>query len=85
MNKGFRQIQPNELSTFFINSGNSASNQTITGEVVINVCLSDDGCTNSPLREFSKWFVDQRSQGIYLKKCLFYQETNRNICETREN
>jgi prepilin-type N-terminal cleavage/methylation domain-containing protein len=84
MNKGFRQIKPNEVSTFLLNDSFTDTNHvTFTGEVTINVCLPDTGC--SPSREFFKWIIDSRSQGIYLKKCLFYKETDRNKCETRES
>jgi hypothetical protein len=82
MNKGFRQIKPNEVSTFSLNNNKAM----FTWEVIVNVCLADDGClSSSPSREFFKRIGDSRSQGIYLKKCLFYTETDRNKCEKRES
>ncbi|MDR2190941.1 MAG: hypothetical protein LBP53_07405 [Candidatus Peribacteria bacterium] len=80
MNRGFRQIQPSELFTFSLDN-----NTKFIGEIVMNVCLGDDGCSPSyASKAFVKRKVDSRSQGIYLKKCLFYTETDANKCEQRE-
>jgi hypothetical protein len=80
MNSGFRQLKPDELFTFSFLSG---ANQTrnFTGEFQVNVCL-DETCS----KEFFKWVIDTRSQGIFTKKCLFYYEDKEKIheCKTRE-
>lgn len=81
MNRGFRQIKPWEHHTFYLNEDGK-----FTGEVILDVCLADEGCWSvNPSKEFVKRIIDSRSQGIYLKRCLFYKETDRNTCETREH
>jgi hypothetical protein len=79
MNTGFRQIKPNELFTFSLTSGATAERE-FHEEIPINVCL-DETCS----KEFFKWVIDTRSQGIFTSKCLFYSEEDSLKCKTREN
>jgi hypothetical protein len=76
MNSGFRQLKPNELFTFSLFSG---TQRAFTGEIAVDVYLDD-----TYTKEFFKWIVDTRSQGIFTRKCLFYSETDPQKCETRE-
>ena len=77
MNKGFRQINPAELFTFSLTPNHTTP--VFTGEIFFNLCL-DTTCS----REFTKRYIDTRSQGIFPKRCLFYDENNRNKCDRRE-
>jgi hypothetical protein len=77
MNSGFRQLKPDELLSFSFLSGNVE--RMFVAEIPVNVCL-DETCS----KEFFKWVIDTRSQGIFTKKCFFYSENNPLKCETRE-
>ena len=86
MNKGFRQLKPDELSTFSYQS--SGSNTPIfVAEIQVNACLSDEACCldGTCAKEFFKRTIDSRAQGIFTTKCKFYSQADPFKCETRED
>lgn len=74
MNKGFRQVEPQEITTFSIDTTVGA----FTGSVQFNICV-ENSCT----KELGRWIIDARSQTISPITCRFYSETNSNLCEVR--
>lgn len=76
MTKWFREIKPWELSVFYFSWSNA-----FTGEVKFNMCTTAVW-TDCP-KEFARWIIDKRVQGIFAQKCLYYTD-DVNTCQRRQ-